>query len=241
MARKTQKQRKNTSGKSKRWFVAASGWGLNLDVGSGEKSSKTRRSEMPQLPTAAFYTLANNVAAGNFLQNTIYTHNVAGAIVQGTADANRVGDYVHLDTISLKFLLDTTTATNPSFSFMVRTMLVAITNQYAGVGFVAGVGSTDIFYSSTPPLVLGRVNPKLCKVLCDNLTHIKPRINATADVQVEHIECRLRQPFEYRTGTIYGTASNLYLLVIPYQAGGTSGVTQCGNFSYDICTSFEEK
>jgi hypothetical protein len=237
--KRSNKQKK--SSKSRRWFVAASGWGLNLDVGSGEKSSKTRRSEFSQKDTAAFYTLTNNIAAGNFLQNTIYTHNIAGSIVQGTADSNRVGDYIHIDTVSLKFLLDTSTATNPSFSFVMRTMLIAITTQYNATGFVAGVGSTDLFYSSTPPLTVARVNPKLCKVLCDDLIYIRPRINATSDVAIQHVECRLNQPFEYRTGAIYGTAANLYLLMIPYQAGGTSGVTQCGQFSYDINVSFEEK
>jgi len=237
--KRSNKQKK--SAKSKRWFVAASGWGLQLDVGSGENSSKTRRSEMVQKPTAALYQLANNISAANFLQNTIYTHNVAGSIVQGTSDAQRVGDYIHLDTVSLRFQLDQSTAGNTSTPIIVRTMLVAITNQYNATGFVAGVGSTDLFYSSTPPLTVARPNPKLCKVICDNLTTLKATVSGAAPVIVDHIECRLTQPFEYRTGTIYGTAANLYLLVIPYQAGGTSGVTTCGTFSYDLVTTFEEK
>jgi hypothetical protein len=231
---------KQNSKMSKRWFVGASGWGISLEAGSGDNSNKTKRSTINSRPDTRILVSNGTVATAGFTHNTLITANPLYLISQGTADNQRIGDTIHLDTISLKLLFDTATATVGSAGVKCRVMLVACTAQYAVTAFTSGVGSTDMFYATSTNLVVTRLNPRLCKVLCDEIIDTKPTVSSVGALGYGHIECKVDAPFEFRTGSNYGTAANLYLVMVPYVVSGTSGTTTCGAFGYDYAVSYRD-
>jgi hypothetical protein len=226
--------------KMKRWFVGASGWGISLEAGSGDNSSKIKRSMINSKPDTRILVVNGTVAAAGFTHNTLITSNPLYLISQGTGDSNRIGDTIHVDSISLKLLFDTATATIGAAGIKTRVMLIACTAQYAVTAFTSGVGSTDMFYASSTNLLTTRLNPRLCKVLCDEIIDVKPTVANIGALGYGHIECKVDAPFEFRTGTNYGTAANLYLVMVPYVVSGTSGVTTCGAFGFDYAVSYRD-
>jgi hypothetical protein len=186
------------------------------------------------------YTTNGTVAASGVTHNTIYTANVLNGISQGTGDGNRIGDSIHIDHITLNCLLDTATGSSNVVPVKLRVMLLACTAQYTQASFGSGLGSSDLFYATSTNLLISRLNPRLCKLLCDEIIHIQPTVAAVGTVGYGHINCKVDAPFEFRTGTQYGTAANLYLVTIPYVVGGTSGTTQAGAFAYDYAVTFRD-
>jgi hypothetical protein len=240
MTNKTRPRAVASARHNKRWFVAASGWGLDLAMGSGETTTKNKRSLATLPPNSHIFDSNGTIAAANFTHNTIYTTNPLFSITQGTGDSNRLGDTIHLDRISLVCQVDTSTATTVSAPVKFRMMLVVITNQYSPTAFTSGVGSTDVFFTTSTGLIVSRPNPRLCKVLCDEIVVAQPMTVAGAALGYGHIDCKIDMPFEFRTGSNYGTTANMYLLLIPNIAGGTSGTTLCGTLSFDYLVSFRD-
>lgn len=236
MPKKSQNN-KNT----KRWFAAASGWGLDLEMGSGETTHKVKRSIQALAPDTKIYENNSAITAANFLHNTIYTTNILYNITQGTADSNRIGDRVHIKHASLKFLIDTGLGDNLIAPCYVRFMLVASTKQSSATAFTAGLGSTDLFYTNSGVQANARINPHLAKVMCDEIVYINSTVAAASGLGYGHIECPVNSFFEYQPSAGYGQAANLYLIAIPYTSGGTTGTTKVGTFNWSSAVAFSDK
>jgi hypothetical protein len=236
---------KKTKNKSqfhqKRWFVGASGWGLSLEAGSDNPVTRQQKREIPQSQDAKTFSNGGLVANTNFLHNTIYTANPLYGIAYSNLDNGRVGDFIHIKTMSLKFSLDTAANTATDTPIIVRALLLAATNQDTAQFFTSGLGSSDIFTPyTTSQLIAARIDGKTVKVLCDMLCHVNP-ISGTSGFEVFHLECPIDAPFEYRTSTNFGTAVNLYWVLIPAISGGITGTTKVANVNFDWATTYTDR
>jgi len=238
---KQTKQKQTAGKKSKRWFAGASGWGVEVYAGSDTNpSSKSKRSVIPMTPSTKFSTTNGALGAGAVLHNTIYTHNICYPITQGTADNLRIGDFIRIKTVSCTFQLDPSTGTTPGNGAAVRMMLVASAATITSVTFSSGLGYTNLFYPSSQSLLTANPNPKLCKVLCDEIYFTVPPGITGAGLMYGNIHCKVDSPFEFQPSTSLGVATNLFLVMIPYGPNGTTGTTTIGKFDYSILVSFED-
>jgi len=242
MPTKSSKQKRSlpSNRAQKRWFVGFSGWGLDLNAGSGDPSTKTKRDAMPLSTESKIISNETSVLAASFLHNTIYTCGVNYSIVEGTDFFNRLGTHIHLEATTLNYTIDTSYAVAPNNPVLMRVMLVANTYQSAQIAFGSGLGSSNLFYSFSDGLS-AIVDPTICKVLVDEVIKVQPTITAAGGVVTGSFLYKTNSQFEYRSSTNYGTAANLYWLVIPYVAHGTNGVTTCGNINFNVTTAFKDK
>jgi len=144
----------------KRWFVAASGWGLSLDAGSDNPQTRQQKREIPIPMDSKMYNDGSIVANTSFLHNTVYTANPLNGIVYSNLDNGRVGDFIHIKQMSLKFSLDTASNTTVSTPIIVRCMLVVVTDESTQAAFGSGIGSTSVFSQyTTSQLIAARSIP----------------------------------------------------------------------------------
>jgi hypothetical protein len=242
MVNKKNNKNKSANAKSKRWFAGASGWGVEVYAGSDSSSSlKGKRSVVPQPPSTKFNSQSAAIGAGSVLHNTVYTHNICTPITQSTADNGRIGDFIRIKMVSCNIQLDPSTGTTPGNGNAVRIMLLASPVTSTAVGFSSGLGSTDIFYTAPGSLLVANPNPKLCKVLCDEIFFTVPPGITGAGLLYGNIHCKVDSIFEYKPSVQLGVATNLFLVVIPYGPNGTNGTTTIGKLDYEILVSFEDQ
>jgi len=233
-----------SSDKAKRWFASASGWGLSLALGSGAEAATKSKRSVPLAEDSQLSFSSGQITGLGWLDNTLYTYNAIAAITQGTAVGNRIGNSIFIKDMFLIMLFDTSTATNPSSTLMVRVMLLALPAQYNPAPFAGvGVGSTDIYATGASTFgVIGRLDPRLCRVLCDQLVEVKPSVLVGAlslgTIKSASIGCAVNQSFDYRAATAFGELANLYWVITGHSAGGNGGVTQDGLFIWDSVVSF---
>jgi hypothetical protein len=233
--------KQSAKSKSKRWFAGASGWGVEVYAGSGTSGAeKGKRSVISQTPSTKFSTSQGAIGAGSVLHNTVYTHNICYPITQGTADNLRIGDFIRLKTVSCTVQLDPSTGTTPGNGAGLRMMLVASAATITSVNFSSGLGTSNLFYSGTSSLLTANPNPKLCKVLCDEIFWTRPPGITGAGLLYGNIHCKVDSIFEFQPSTSLGVATNLFLVAIPYGPNGTNGTTTIGKLDYSICVSFED-
>lgn len=214
---------KNTANKagaglSKRWFANMTGWGVSFQVGSGEPQ-KSRRS----LPVSSDQRFLATSLTQAMTHNTIYTFNPLSVITQGTAGYQREGNGIQLKGISFRFTLESW----PDKSSVVRLMVVASTKQFSSAGLGAGLGSGDLFFSGTVNSVVGHVDSRLAKVVCDVTYELKPRTATQLDVLSDCFDCEINVPFAYQSASSYGESANLYLIATACTPNGVTGTTNC--------------
>jgi len=224
---------------SKRWFVGVSGWGLTLNAGSGIHDQGLKKRQIPISIDSKVYFSGGIVTAANFLHNTIYTCNLTAPISQGPSDQNRIGDFINIESAALHLRFETANATVVTATVNVRVMLVASTFQSATANFTSGLGSTNLFLAASGGQINQFIDPKLCKTLCDEIYTLRPCVT-TGSSTFTHTECVVKAPFEYQTNKVYGTAANLYWVVIPDCTGGSTGVTLCGALTWDQAITFRD-
>jgi len=242
----TKMQSQKKSGKAKRWFVGASGWGLTLAAGSGlasVNSSKSKR-DLPMVSGDKVYAYTGNINGAGLLCNTIYTGQVTTGIAQGTTESTRIGSSIQLKNCILNYKYSNTAATTVNKTRFLRVLLVANQSESSATGFTSGLGSSDLFYTTTD-LTITRVNPRLSKVFCDQLIVIQPCIDGTTNNNTTTaygtVECNLDVPFDYRTGTNYGINANLYWIVVAQADNDSNGTSQEGSFTWESVVTFTDK
>jgi hypothetical protein len=224
---------KSTTALNRRWFADMSGWGVSLQLGSGEPS-KGRRS-LPASIEAKFNTTA--VTVSNGLCNTLYTFNPLSVITQGTGSNNREGAGIHLKAVSFRYNLESPGSSSVTW----RMMLVAATPQFNMANFGSGIGSNQLFLSASYNNVLvPHVDSRLAKVLCDTTVMVQPSVTGVQVDSTGFFDCEINMPFEFQSSGVYGTASNLYIIVMPYIPGGTTGSTPCGSLTGEVMTCWTD-
>jgi len=230
--------------KAKRWFASASGWGLALALGSGADASTKSKRSVALAEDSQLSFSSGQITGVGWLDNTLYTYNPVAAITQGTAVGNRIGNSIFIKDMFLNMFFDTSTATNPSSTLIVRVMLLALPAQYNPAPFAGvGVGSTDIYATGASTFgILGRLDPRLCRVMCDQLVEVKPSVLVGAlslgCIKTASVGCAINQSFDYRGATAFGELANLYWVITGHSAGGNGGVTQDGLFVWDSVVTF---
>lgn len=228
--------------KSQRGGYRTSKHGSYTGIVTTDRRKKKARSGsvkgiMYGLKPAKHYTMDNNAA---LLHNTVYTMCPSQGITQGTGNANRLGDRVHLEALKIQANFQSSaTAGAYSYRILVGYSGEEYTTANIASQFVSGLGTTQLFFPSTVNFwtVNGIVNPKAFTVLYDQTVDINSQITAVSDVVSYSHTVPLGIDFPYQdSGSVQGKFKNLYIVVIGCVAGGTSGVTAAGNilFSGDL-------
>jgi len=222
--------------KEKRWFAAASGWGLELEMGSGTLSHG-KRSTIPLAPSVKVF-VQQNLTQSPLTHNTIYSSNITAQIAQGTAATNRIGDSIHLDAISIRGVFDTSgNATQAGVLF--RALLVLSTNTSTSGAFGGTIGASGLWYGSANNSV-SHPNTHVAKVLCDETFTIIPTTSSATVIPLT-LSCPMNIPFLYQTGSTLGQAANLFIVITSIIVGGSTGTTQTGNFACEVLTAFTDR
>jgi len=230
------KSKQRSKGKSSGSFVGVSGWGLaHHSTPNFVKWGNEPRVQTTVPADTKFYNIPTTVAAAANTANTLYTQNVLAGIAQGTADTNRLGDFVHIENISLSFTFDTTGGTAGTQGVSMRVMLVSSTVQSAVGNFTAGLTAAQVFFGGSA-LVNAIPDTKRVHVFADKIYDFFS--TTTADFVPGYLHCRINKPFEYQTGLTYGTAANLYLLIISSGAGAPAAI---GALNLQTLVSFRDQ
>lgn len=171
--------------------------------------------------------------------NTIYTANITGVITQGTTNASRIGDKIHLNDLVISMAVASAAAAG---AYLWRVMVLWSGEEYNPTGIAAGLTQSEVFLpnSGTNLYALGITNPKAVTVLYDELVDINSLIAATKDVYSIRRTIHIGTDFQYQaTGSIYGKTKNLYLVVCGTVLGGTLGVTGAGEAQFDCDLTFK--
>jgi len=167
----------------------------------------------------------------------MHTANITAAITQGTTNANRIGDKIHLEKLIIEGIFAAPTTAG---AYNYRIIVCWSGNEYNPTGLGSAFGTyADMFLPNTGGAFLtnGIINPKGPTVLWDSRYDINSAISTTADIVTYRKTISLKQDFAYEsTGAVYGKYKNLYVIVIGCVIGGSTGTTQVGNvaFSTDL-------
>lgn len=169
--------------------------------------------------------------------NTIYTNNITAQVIAGTTNQDRQGDAIYLVglTVTGNFISAVTAG-----AYRYRVMVVTSGEEYDfGTAFGSGLTNTELFLPNSGAAVRPSaiVNTKAVTVLADKNFDVASQIAATSDIVSTEMYIPLKRKFVYQSqGSVYGKTKNIYLVIIGYVAGGTTGSTSTGGgyFNTDL-------
>lgn len=195
-----------------------------------KKTTRSYIATVAKSISPANHKIFNNTSSA-LTHNTIASINVASNIPQGTSENARHGDQIQLEAIKYRIQLDKNPSTNANTRKVYRVMFVKL-DSLSGSGvdtWTATVGSTDLFHTTAVP-VHGLVNSKNVTVLLDRMVVMQPQLGtATHDTRFLSGIIPLKCKHVYKSGTNDGKWCNYYFVVIGFEPGGTTGVTNIGN------------
>lgn len=215
----------------KRWYVAAKTPFGNFAAGNGKRAFKRAVQEVAEAKVLPTYITNNSLT-----HSIIKTWNITAQITQGTGNINRIGDKILIHKFMAKLIFDIDCGNLPSYTneASCRIMVVEMDAEYLGtVNAVlgSGVGSSDVFYNTTVPQ-WSSIDYRKVKVWCDKTynfvgqTATSAGLSPSAFYGKREFACTLNKNYTYKgSNAAFGKDKNIYLLVIPFTKGGTSGVT----------------
>lgn len=179
-----------------------------------------------------------NSSSTALTHDTIFTVIPTAGVTQGTANTNRIGDFIDLCAIKIKGFFQSAVASN-IYSYRI---LVGYTGEEYNLPTVLGSGgltSTELFIPNTSAnwAVNGIINPKAFTVLYDTTIDINSVLTTVADLSSFSFSVPLSGKFEYQaSASTYGKTRNLAVCIIGSVGGGTIGSTSAGQvvMSYDF-------
>lgn len=215
-----------------------------ITVAGTKKKTKSASSSVKQIMLRSIdshhstISDSTNILTGaGFKHNNMYTANITAAVTQGTTNANRIGDKIHLEKLIIEGIFAAPTTAG---AYNYRIIVCWSGNEYNPTGLGSAFGTyADLFLPNTGGAFLtnGITNPKGPTVLWDSRYDINSAIATTADIVTFRKTISLKQDFAYEsTGATYGKYKNLYVVVIGCVLGGSAGTTEVGNvaFSTDL-------
>lgn len=176
----------------------------------------------------------------NMTSNTIYSLNLTAFIDQGVTNQDRQGDAIFLEMLKLRGYVNSTTAGN-AYSF--RVMVGWSGEDYTLVTMAnTGLTGSEIFLPSTgtTSTVHRIVNPKAFTVLYDSTIDVNSQLSTSADISSVIADIPLYQKFQYQsTASALGKTKNLFLVVIGYGVGLTTGSGVVGSSQINSALSFK--
>lgn len=180
-----------------------------------------------------------NYSVGVATHNTLYTANITSVPVQGTTNAQRIGDKIQLQHLDLSIQFNSAAAAG---AYSWRLMIVWSGEEYNPAGLASGLAFTGLFLPNTGSNLTTNsiVNPKAVTILMDETFDINSLVAAVKDTVNLKKRIRLNQQFMYdKTGAVYGKTKNLYFVAVGTVIGGTSGVTSCGDIGFNADLVFK--
>lgn len=168
-----------------------------------------------------------------------YSYNVTAQLIQGTADSNRIGDTIFLE--SFHFNATIISAAAGSY-YRYRVLVGWSGEELTPAGFTtAGLSAAQIFINSGFDATNMVVNPKAFTVLHDEIVEINSQIAAVNDGATVRVNLYkgIRGKFNYQAaGSTYGKIRNLFVVFIP-QSGGVTPL-DLGTMNINMVTKFTD-
>lgn len=222
----------------RRWFASATGWGFALSIGSGSEQmakSKVKRELMLGDKTQ----LSFGTTTISPLQNTLYSFNPLYAISSAASSGGRIGDRIFVENVSIRNIVSTASATDSGNCKSFRFLLLAATVQSNNTGWsTANVNAANFFRQDTSDQLLSVVDPQLCRVICDEVVTLQPTTAAGQTQYYHHMDCNVKEWFEYQPGTGLGVAANLYWILLAEEYGTTTGTTVIGTVATSALVAY---
>lgn len=240
--------------KQKRWYVDAAIprgipfiGGSTFKAGSGtlQKRSIVNAVKQSLIETKQKITVGSCVG---MLHNTCYTHNFLGNIPVGTGSASRIGQTINV--LSCRYTLEVNNVGGSAAALLIPTYFRFICfksraqAQQSTDSFSSGIGSTDIFESGSQNLLMSKIDYNKVNLLSDKVVKLQvaklpsPYTNDSVLYNCDEVGIG---KMEYLTPTSnYGKVQNVYMVVIPYTPGGSTGTTVCGNVNYEGFVAFQD-
>jgi len=253
--KKTQSQmyRKPATRFNKRWYVDASIpkqlpfiGGASFKAGSGTLSKREIQSYIRNTVLENKQKIFIDSGHGAATHNTMYTWNPLSNIPIGTGDASRLSDNIHVKSIRARVQFQSISANQSVIRF-----IWLKSNAEYGSGsdtFVSGLGSSQVFLNGTSQLGQAVVDLDKVTVLKDVTYRVDTGVSDSIvggsfkGQQVVDISCPLPasgMKMVYNSATSnYARDKNLYLIVLTWSFGATSGVTQLAGFALDAVVNF---
>lgn len=170
--------------------------------------------------------------------NTVYTLSPIQGLTTGTSANNRVADQIFLR----KLVINGDIQCSATQSIVVHRVLVLWTDQQTATtwGFNSVFGTTNIFYATTN-YAYAMINNKLNNtIICDRTITAKADIGSEIKSTPFKIVCPIFKKIKWQSGSIYLKDKQLYVVVIPHVAGGSSGVTVAGTANYNTLLTYTD-
>lgn len=227
----------------KRWNVSANAFGYNLNMGSTKAkrglATAVKKIVKRSILEPKMYQAPEATAAA-VLHNTLYSINLFSGIAKGTDEDNRIGDYTNIKSVSIKLFTEGLTA-GAIAPVIYRVLVLKSKVANATAGWLSShIGSTQIFYNYGNGLC-AQWNAQKVHVLCEKQYTVHPQFNLDKPFSVHHFSCPIGQfVFDDQGSDNLGRYWNYYMVVIPYQQGGTDGVTVLGDLTVNWIVSFTD-
>lgn len=172
--------------------------------------------------------------------NTLYTCCPSQAITQGDGNTNRDGDSAYLCALKMKGVFYTSTLEGGyQYRIIVGYSGEEISTANVDTTFVSGLGTSEVFLPNTATAITsnGIINPKAFTVLYDETFDVNSQLVDIYDSIGFDFTVPLNTQLPYQaSGSVFGKYKNLYVLVMGWIGGGSSGVSAVGNVSasYDL-------
>lgn len=158
-------------------------------------------------------------STGVTINNTeIYTLNFTSQIVEGTSNAQRLGDSVYLEALKLEGFFQSATAAN---CYRFRLLVGYSGEEYVPSTLQTGnLVANQLFLPNTITTPsLGIINPKAFTVLYDEVHDLNSQVVDYRTIGSFRCTIPLKQQFPYQAqGSLLGKLKNLYAVVIAYAA-----------------------
>lgn len=175
-----------------------------------------------------------------------YIFNPLAAITQGTGVANRVGNVIHLDKISMNFLFDTIATSNPvryALFIFESDLEISTSSTFISISNGTLAATTPILGTvSSGTITLDQIDPSQARLLYHTQFVVTPQVASQVGgkslmktIYFKNKKMQYRQdssPLQYN--------KNLYVLVLADQTGATVGSTSVGNLACNYMCHFKE-
>jgi len=172
--------------------------------------------------------------------NLSHSYNLTAQIIQGTADGQRVGDSIFLESVTLN--IQFVTNLKPAF-YKYRVIIGWSAEEYNPSGLSkSGLGNSEIFVAGFGQAASAIVNTKAFSPLYDNIIEINSLLDTFADGKTIRTVLKLNQKFHYQSpGDDFGKSKNLYFICVPfYSQSSGSAPTDIGGIFFDSVVKYKD-
>lgn len=180
-------------------------------------------------------------STGAMTRGDFYTRNLTAQVIQGTADGQRVGDTINLNSLHLNgFIAAGTTAQH----YQVRIIVFYGGEEYNPASMTtAGYAFSELMIPNAIALTgaMGIINSKAISVLYDRTYEINSLISGVSDAIPVVASLNLKGvKFNFQaTGSVYGKTKNLYIVCASYAPTDT-GAADRASLTLNVALKYSD-